>query len=301
MSEQTNTKRDLFARVLPGILRPLVRAMIARGITAQAFHRMMKRLYIEVAETEYSLDGTRQTDSRISVLTGIHRRDVKELRSLTEDADAAVEEKVAIITSVIGRWLASEATTDKTGGPVPLPRSGGDGTSFESLVASISKDVRPRTLLDEMFRQELIRQDDDGMLHLLADAFVGPEDLEQRVFFFGENVGDHIAAATDNLLAEDPSFMERAVFYNRLTAGSVDKIEDAARSGGITLLGDLNKLAHEHQKLDVDSGLGDERFRFGVFFYRTKDGPEDETQTDETQTDDDNDITAAGKADGEDV
>ena len=275
-SENANVPTEVFASVLRGILRPLIRALIARGVTAPAFYRLTKQIYVEVADAEFSLDGERQTDSRISVLTGVHRRDVKEYRAETPNSEAAVQTKVNAITSVLGRWLASADTTDANGRPRALARSG-DG-SFDALVASVNKDVRPRTILDEMVRQELVEIDSDGLLHLRAEAFVGPDDIDQKVFFFGENVGDHIAAATDNLLSEDPRFLERAVFYNRLTPESVDAIEAAARDGGGALLSDLNRLAHARQEADVAADEGDERFRFGIFFYRTS----EETGADDT-------------------
>ena len=279
-AENANVPTEVFARVLRGILRPLIRALIARGMTAPAFYRLTKQIYVEVADAEFGLEGERPTDSRISILTGVHRRDVKEMRAADLNADEAVQHKVNAITTVLGRWLASAATTDGGGRPRPLQRSG-EG-SFDELVASVNRDVRPRTILDEMIRQNLVFLDASGLLHLRAEAFVGPDDMDQKVFFFGENVGDHIAAATDNLLSEDPKHLERAVFYNHLTAESVDEIEASAREGGSALLGDLNRLAHMRQSADVEAGQGDERFRFGIFFYRTvetTDGAEDSTDT----------------------
>ena len=265
-AKNANVPTEVFARVLRGILRPLVRALIARGMTAPAFYRLTKQVYVEIADSEFGLDGERPTDSRISVLTGVHRRDVKEMRTTASGTDVAVQSKVNAITTVLGRWLASTATTDGNGRPRALGRSGPD--SFDALVASVNKDVRPRTILDEMIRQNLVFIDATGLLHLRAEAFVGPDDIDQKVFFFGENVGDHIAAATDNLLSDEPQFLERAVFYNHLTPASVDEIEAQARAGGSALLNDLNRLAHTRQSQDVAAGEGDQRFRFGIFFYR---------------------------------
>lgn len=278
-SENASSPSEVFVRVLRGILRPLVRALIARGITAPAFYRLTKQVYVEVADAEFGMEGQRQTDSRISVLTGVHRRDVRELRQAEGGAEKTVQTKVNAIVSVVGRWLASPDTTDSSGKPIALPRSGKG--SFDALVESVNRDVRPRTILDEMVRQDLVEIAADGMLHLRAEAFVGPEDVDQKVFFFGENVGDHIAAATDNLLAEQPRFLERAVFYNRLTPESVDAVEAMAREAGGTLLNDLNRLAHARQQDDVAADVGDERFRFGIFFYRTAETNEKTVQEDE--------------------
>lgn len=270
MSEPvSDTRAEAFSKVIQWLLRPLVRALIAQGVTALALYRMIKRIYVDVAEEELIRSGQRPTDSRISVLTGVHRRDIRSFRDNSSDQAAAARQKVTMIASVLGRWLADSDTTDSAGRPLPLERSGNDGVSFETLVQSVSRDVRPRTVLDELLRQGLVEVDTkDGLIHLRADAFLGPADLDQRIHFFAENVGDHIAAAVDNLLADEPRFMERAVFYNRLSAASIDEIESTARDRATDLLVDLNRLAHDRQETDLDAPDGTERFRFGVFFYR---------------------------------
>lgn len=265
---------SVFARVLRGLLRPLVRAMIAQGVTAPALYRVLKRIYVEVAETEFRLDGERQTDSRISMLTGVHRRDVRTYREADPGDDIAAQEKVTTIASVLGRWLASPGARDAEGKPRPLPRSGGgEGLNFDDLVRLVSKDIRPRTVLDELTRQGLVELV-DGMVHLRTDAFLGPADPDQKVYFFAENVGDHIAAAVENLLSDKPAFMERAVFYNRMTAASVDMIEAEARQLGDEVLLTLNERGHDRQAADMDVPGGTHRFRFGVFFYREDEAEE---------------------------
>lgn len=272
------TDGGVFNRALAGLLRPLVRALIAQGVTAPALYRLLKRLYVEVAEREFRLDEERPTDSRISLLTGVHRRDVKAYRDADRSAEAMAEEKVATIASVIGRWLARPETTDADGRPLPLPRSAPDGeVSFESVARAVSTDIRPRTVLDELRRQNLATVDADGVVSLDPTAFAGPADMDQRVHFFAENVGDHLSAAVDNLLSEDdPRFLERAVFYNRLTPASVDALEVEARAEAQALLVLLNRMANARQAADAAAPGNGERFRFGVYFYRESEtGPDD--------------------------
>lgn len=271
-NKDVETSAAVFGRVISGLLRPLVRALIAQGVTAPALYRIIKRVYVEVAEQDFSLDNTRQTDSRISMLTGVHRRDVRSFRDESQTPVDATKEKVTTLATVIGRWLASPDTRDDQGNPVPLPRSADDGPSFDSLVEAISRDIRPRTVLDELERQLLV-EIKDGVVHLRTGAFLGPSDPEQKIQFFADNVGDHIAAAVENLLSEDPVFMERAVFYNRLTPGSVDAIETEARRLGGAALADLNQLAHTRQTNDLDEPDGTRRFRFGIFFYSDDESP----------------------------
>jgi len=263
-----NSQTTLFAGILKRLLRPLVRALISNGVTAPAFYQIVKSVYVEVAEKDFQLEGKRQTDSRLSILTGVHRRDVSAYRAASARTDTTVQRKISAIASVAGAWVGGTATTDATGSPLPLPRTSETGPSFESLVQSVSRDVRPRTILEELLRQDLVAEDADGMLVLHTDAFVGPADTAQKVHFFGDNVGDHIAAAVENLLADTPPFMERAVFYNKLTPASVDRIEAQGREQAMALLKDVNRLAASCQTADEDDPAATERLRLGVFFYR---------------------------------
>lgn len=262
-----NARNALFVRALKGLIRPLVRALIAQGVTAPAFYQLVKQAYVEVAEDDFAIDNQRPTDSRINLLTGVHRRDVKAFREGEQTDRSEMRERVTTLTTLLGRWLASPDFTDATGAPKPLNRDGATG-SFEALARSVNRDIRPRTMLDEMMRQDLVHQDADGMLTLNTDAFVGPADQEQKVFFFAENVGDHLAAGVDNLLSDQPRFMERAVFYNRLPSEAIDALEAEARARSTETLEVLNRTALKYQKSEIDNKTATERFRYGVFFYR---------------------------------
>ncbi len=265
----SSTRAEAFLKVLKGLLRPLVRALISQGVTAPVFYRLVKQTYVDVAGEVLDDGKGAATDSRISVITGVHRRDVKTMRTEDQTEDAALRARVSTLSSVLGRWLGQPDFTNKDGSPKAIPRFGSEGPTFETLVQSVSRDVRPRTVLDEMIRQKLAVLNADETVTLMTGAIFGPADLDQRVHFFSSNVGDHLAAAVENLVSEEkPPFMERAVFYNRLGPGSVDTIEAAARDEGNALLLKLNKEANALQTQDKANVDATHRFRFGMFFYR---------------------------------
>ena len=253
-----------FARALRGILRPLVRALITQNVTAAAFYRFVKQTYVEVA---VDMLGPEATDSRVSVMTGVHRRDVKDFRSGETGETDSQRCKVSTLSTVVGRWLSHPDYCDANGDPKPIPRSAEDGPSFEALVRSVSRDIRPRTILDELERQDILAID-GNTVRLLLDGLVGPADMDQRLHFFSHNLGDHMNAAVDNLLSDQPPHLERAVFYNNLTPEAVQQIEDEARTLGMSTLRTLNSTAASLQSQDPDDPDATRRFRFGVFFYQ---------------------------------
>lgn len=285
MTPDPFTKSSLFEQAVRAILRPLVRALIAQGITAPAFYRIVKQSYVEVAT---DTAGKTATDSQVSVMTGVHRRDVKTLRAASAGDDVAVARKTSTLATVVGRWVSLPELLTEDGSPRPLPRSAETPPSFDHLVESVSRDVRPRAVLDELERQNIVAVDDAGVVRLNASALVGPADLDQKLHFFSENLGDHMNAAVENLLAEGASpYLERAVFYNNLTDSSVNAIEGDVRDIGIKALQDINTRAARLQSADGAAPDATRRFRFGVFFYTEDDGPLDDDTTQKRDANDD--------------
>ncbi|MEM9796420.1 MAG: DUF6502 family protein [Pseudomonadota bacterium] len=264
------TGSDRLPQVLRGLLRPLVRTLIARGITAPAFYRLLKSVYVEVAAESFRLDDKPPTDSRITLLTGVHRRDVRAILSDVDDSWETARAKTAAFATVLARWRSVPDYLQADGSPQDLPRNGADGIDFESLVSSVSRDIRPRTVLDELLRQGLVEETSKGLLRMTEAARGGPTSDDHRLVFFAANVGDHLAAAAENLLSEKPPFLERAVFYNRLTPAALDEIEARARDLSQGVLEDLNTHSAAAQaagRLEPDAH---DRYRFGVYFYRER-------------------------------
>lgn len=251
------------------LFKRLARLAIEAGLTAPMAHRLLKEAMVETAEDDYSLDGKRLTDSRISVLTGVHRKDIRTFRSETPQMADSGSQKVSVLSTVVGRWLGSPDLNDGSGKPIALPRSAEAGPSFDGLVESVTSDVRPRTLLDELVRSGAAAVDQKtDMVTLTQHALISAASLEDGLYFLDRNVGDHIAAVAHNVVADASPLLERAVFYNNLHPDDVDRLQAISREKGIALLEEINREALELQTRREQSGDGDERFRLGVYFYR---------------------------------
>jgi uncharacterized protein YbjQ (UPF0145 family) len=262
------------------LLRPLVRVLIAKGITFPALLRLLKEAYVEVAQEDFPVSGKRQTDSRINLLTGVHRKDIKALRERRRGGDAP-SPVLSRNAYLIALWTGAPDYLDTRGRPRPLPRQSAkdDGPSFDSLVESVSTDIRPRAVLDEWVRQGLARVDDDEFIHLDMAAFVPNEEFADLAYYFGRNLRDHIAASSHNLLGDEPSMLERAVYYEELRPRSVEELAALSRELGSDVLVKVNQKAFELSEQDKGSPEASERISFGVYFYT---GPDD-SQDDSTE------------------
>lgn len=247
-----------------------------------AASNLLRGAYVEVAESEFPVSGKPQTDSRITLLTGVHRKDVKRLRGRTRGV-APAPRAASLGAQVIGRWLAEPDYREADGAPRPLPRlaaGGDDGPSFESLVRSVNTDIRPRVVLDEWLRLGLVRVDERDRVCLDVQAFIPAEGSEEMAYFFGRNVHDHLAAAVHNMLGEEPSLLERSVNYTRLTPAAAAELRELGRRRGVALLQEMNARALELQRRDAGLPDATQRVNLGIFLYvedqpPTEDDPDD--------------------------
>lgn len=251
---------------LARLLRPLVRLFIRSGLTFPALTALLRELYVNVAEHDFALSAKEQTDSRVSLLTGIHRKEVSRLRGAGAPV-STVPSALSHTSRIIALWLAEPEFTDTNGEPLALPRTG--KVSFEMLVTSATRDVRPRVILDEWLDTGLVTIDGDGRVRLAQAGFVPAGGSEQQLYYFGRNLHDHAAAAVANILDPTPRFMERAVHYDGLTADAAARLEQRSREAAMEVLKRLNREANTLSKAEPAGGC---RWTFGVYVYREEGG-----------------------------
>jgi hypothetical protein len=262
----TPSSNDTLLKVLRQALRPLVRLLLAKGIAYPQLIDLLKGLYVDLAVRDFPVAGKEQTDSRVSLLTGIHRKDVKRLRALPADEER-VPETVSLGMRLINAWQ-QPPFADPDGAPKRLPRLARQGgeLSFETLVSSVSKDIRARSVLDEWTRLGIARVDDEDGVRLMTDAFVPHQGFAEKAFYFGHNLHDHAAAAASNLLGERAPFLERSVHYTRLPAAVVAALAEDAEGSGMRLLKSINRKAQAAASPAEDDPAA-QRFTFGIYFY----------------------------------
>jgi len=267
---------DTLVLAIRKVLHPLVRLMLSFQISYPFLINILKSVYVEVAEREFAV-AKRSSDSRINLLTGVHRKDVKRLRA-EPNHGSAMPRNVSIGAQLIAYWLGSEEFQDSEGKPKPLKlRAAADNSntlSFDDLVAKVCKqDIRPRVILDEWLHLGVTSLDSEGRVILNTGAFTPEKGLDEKIFFFSRNIHDHISASTHNLLGKKPSYFDRSVYYDKLSARSADQLGKLADLMGTQALTAVNRKALQLQKKDEQSGPRDSngsyRINFGVFNYST--------------------------------
>ncbi len=251
------------------ILSPLVRYLIGRGVTYPALSEVLKEAYIGAAERHDGADPGTVSDSRMSLLTGIHRKDVKRLRT---QARAGTKPQVLrpganLAARAVAAWVSLPRYLDRDGHPrMLLRRAANSRVSFETLVRAIKADVRPSVILEELVRVGVATVEGDTV-RLLKTAYVSalPED---RLAFLGANVGDHLASALHNISGHGEVFLERAVYYEVIAREDLAAVRPALTQLSEAFLRQANqRVMPLNEAARAAPSPDGRRMRLGIYYY----------------------------------
>lgn len=256
------------ADALAAVLLPLARLAVARGLPYAAAEEQFKQAFVQAAREAQPEPGATRMVSRISTATGINRREVTRL---IEGEKRATTRPRSLAAEVFAHWTTSPDYRDRRGLPRVLPRqtqTAGE-LSFETLAQSITRDVHPRSLLDELVRLGLATLDHQAdTVTLERDAFVPRGDAIRMLGFLGDNVGDHLSAAVDNVLNDGEQHFEQAVFAGEMSSASMEQVKALVRAQWQTLIEAtvpmLEKMIEDDRQQERPF---DRRLRIGLYTF----------------------------------
>jgi len=213
----------------------------------------------------------------------VHRKEIKRLRSLPDDS-GEIPEVVTMASQIVARWLGSADYADAEGRPRILPRQGQPGltaqpAAFEDLVLSVTTDVRPRAVLDDLISHGAVSLIDGDRVRLNTHAFIPRPGGAEQMFYFARNLHDHVAAASINIVSDRPPFFDRSVHYDDLTPEQAETLRAYAREVAMHALLEVNRKALELLEggSAPEAGPDDardnrQRVNLGIYLYQERDG-----------------------------
>jgi hypothetical protein len=145
--------------------------------------------------------------------------------------------------------------------------SEGGGASFEGLVSSVSKDIRSRVILDEWLRTGIAKIDAEGRVCLNTEPIYKKSDFDEKAYYVGQNLHDHLCAASHNLEGQQPPLLESSIHCSKLTKESIAELDALAKRLGMQVLDAVNKRATELEASDADKAEAQQRINFGMYFF----------------------------------
>jgi hypothetical protein len=152
------------------VLRPIVKILLRYGIGFSEFAESLKTVYVDVGSSEFGIRGRPTNISRVAVMTGLTRKEVRRLRTKIEGGENSVVVKSTPITEILHRWHSEDEFLDSHGRPAKLPFSGDRG-SFSSLVKQFGGDVPAGAMRTELQRVGSVELNDKGELSVKLRSF----------------------------------------------------------------------------------------------------------------------------------
>ncbi len=251
------------------LLRPLVRILLRNGIPYRTFSDIAKRVYVEMATEEFGIQGRKQSKSRVSILTGLSRKEVLRVMRLPAPDDLGAGARYNRAARVIAGWVRDPRFDDGSGNPSELPFEEGS-SSFRELVKTYSGDATPRAVLDELLRVGTVERIPGGNIRLLERSYIPKRGEIDKIGILGVDTSDLIATIDHNIRQPDAPFFQRKVCYDNLPLEALPELEKITANRGQALLESLDGWMSARDR-DINPGIpgtGRKRAGIGIYFFQ---------------------------------
>jgi uncharacterized protein DUF6502 len=277
---KVDLERDLVKAAVE-ILRPIVMQMIATGVVFGQLESRLRELFVRLAESKFAIPDRPQTDSRISVLTGINRKEVRRIRGTHPKDVKPTSFQRNLGADLVSRWSNDPALTDRTGHPQKLLFRSKEGPSFVRLVRETTSDLRPRAILDELLRTGTVEMVDRRTVALRADAYIPTRGDAEKLAMLAEDPGEMIQTMLHNIFspAEGDLWLQQKVSYDNVGRSSTERVRVELRRRAERFLRGVDRLLARYDRdRNPKAPDGDRRYAgLGVYYFESSDEERSET------------------------
>lgn len=160
-------------------LRPIARALLRAGIGFREFDEIAKTAFVDVATKDYGLRGRPTNISRVAVMTGLTRKEVRRLRDKSAAGQDTAVVRPTPMATILHRWYTENEFLDDGGKPAELAFDG-QGASFSSLVRRYGGDIPPGAMRTELKRIGAVEETDRGTLKAVKRNAIA-DDVQERL------------------------------------------------------------------------------------------------------------------------
>ncbi len=276
-----NAIRDEILSGVRSLMRPLARFLLRSGIGFKEFASICKLAFVEVATSDYGIRGRPTNISRVAVMTGLTRKEVKAVREKIEQGS---EEglwlgKLNLPTQILHYWHNDPDFCEKPGNPKAIPFSNGY-PSFSDLVRKYAGDIPPGAMRVELARAGAIVETSDSKLLATKINYI-PEKLDAtfvRSMFFalGNLANTLVHNANVSYRGDDSRFrkFERYVWTARISPTDAEELRDLAVKRATKLLTELDEWIGEREQLRIgeagenapEEEMADSGYGLGIYF-----------------------------------
>ena len=255
------------------VLKPVARILLRYGIGFREFSEIAKTAFVDVASSDYGLRGRPTNISRVAVMTGLTRKEVRRIRDKIEGGQQTVVVKHTPMWDILHYWHADKEFLNAEGRPAKLPFSGAE-SSFSSLVRRFGGDIPPGAMRTELKRVVAIQEDENGNLEVLKRYFRPKGDHESLVSLLIHSVYPTIAALSHNTdpNREGYTWPQRVAFTKAVRGNDIPRLKRIAGDRIEAFTESIDDLFMAYETLSENDSAEDEKntLAVGVFYFEDK-------------------------------
>lgn len=253
------------------LLRPVVRMLLRAGVTWKEFADLCKTAFVEIATQDYGLKGRPTNVSRVAILTGLNRREVKRQRDIIAADEPQANVKLNHATRVLSGWYQDEDFLGKDGQPLSLPLEG-EGATFAGLLERYAGDIPAGAMLKELKLVGAVEETSYGRLRALTRYYMPLPMDPETVLRAGGVLRDLGTTINYNLSreAQTPSRFEGRASNALIDPAAAAEFRDFLESKGQAFLEEIDDWLSAHE-IDGDPSADVPGVRLGAGVYMIED------------------------------
>jgi len=261
--------KQILSKSIVRLLSPLVKLMLRYEVSHSEFCELAKRAYVNVAYRHYSIPGRKATYSRVSVLTGLSRKEVVRISELNDEAPLQTKGPLNRARRVIRGWIDDPDFLDDEGNPKELTLRDSP-ISFEELATRYSGDITARAILDELLRQGIVEKIDKKTVRLIHLGFIPQQDDGEKIQIIARHSKDLLETGIHNLTHQEADkHFQRQLIYHDLPEVIVQEFKQHSAERSMALLIELDKwLADKKQMTPKVTQEKTERIGLGIYYFQ---------------------------------
>ena len=249
------------------LLRPVATLLLKCGMTWKEFSELSKAVFVEMATSEFGIKGRPTNISRVSLMTGISRKEVKRQRDLLANLEPETSGKTTDATRMLSGWHQDTEYLDANGSPLELDETG-PAPSFDTLFARYGGDIPKVAMLKELTKTAAVKQLPGGRLRVMSRYYqpvaMAPESL---TLIFGQSMQD-LASVIENNIAGDKESTPRFQGYaddRHIDPQHLADFNDLLEKEGQQFLERIDAWLAEHRVASAESNTTPVRLGVGIY------------------------------------
>jgi len=255
-------------------LRPIARALLRAGIGFREFDEIAKTAFVDVATKDYGLRGRPTNISRVAVMTGLTRKEVRRLRDKSAAGQGTTVVRATPMATILHRWYTEPEFLDSTGKPAELAFDG-SGATFSALVRKYGGDIPPGAMRTELKRIGAVEETERGTLKAVKRSAIAQNVEDRLVTGLAGILYPAALTVAHNTSDQGDPWVQRVVFTEDVRDEDVVRIRRIGSDRLVEFTESMDDLfaAYEalYDKDKPDEPRGERKVAgIGVFYFEDK-------------------------------